>query len=418
MKKYNRNAARKAVHKRALRAKQLPTVPQAFRLLGGDCKARLKELTACSVDVIVTDPPYELGFCGKQWDKTGIAYDVEVWRECLRVLKPGGHLFAFGATRTYHRMACAVEDAGFEIRDCLGWHYGVGFAKSKDVSKGIDAFFGEERKVVGKGTSWNRPDSKDGDTARMNASPGEYDLTAPATPQAEQWDGHGSALKPSFEPIVMARKPFAGSMIECVLEHGTGSLNVDACRVGDNGGTCSGRVAQPSEVAYGHGLNGGGAFPIDKGRWPANTIFTHSQGCADQCVDGCPVKALGVQSGNPQFFTVTRPDPPFLYTAKASTSERERGCELLGDWWKQERKNDHTTVKPLAVVRWLVRLGTPPGGVVLDPFTGSGTTGAACALEGFSFVGVELIPHHVRIAEARINYHAREASTATRVAVS
>jgi site-specific DNA-methyltransferase (adenine-specific) len=199
----------------------------------GDCRVVLRGLPEGSVDAVVTDPPYELGFMGRGWDRTGIAYDVAMWAECLRVLKPGGHLVAFGGTRTHHRMICAIEDAGFEVRDCLMWLYGSGFPKSLDVSKAIDKAAGAVREVVGK----QRTNvGMQGGNFTAGSQSGDVDITTPATPEAAQWQGFGTALKPAWEPICLARKPLAGTVAETVLAHGTGALNIDGCRIGDGGG--------------------------------------------------------------------------------------------------------------------------------------------------------------------------------------
>ena len=201
-----------------------------YNILHGDCRELMATLDENSVDAIVTDPPYELGFMGKSWDASGVAFDVNTWQQALRVLKPGGHLIAFSGSRTYHRMAVAIEDAGFEIRDQIMWVYGSGFPKSMNISKAIDKASGFEGEVIGKGSSWNRPESIEGDTARMNVSPGEYDIKK-LSPQAQQWQGWGTALKPAHEPMVLARKPLIGTVANNVLTHGTGGLNIDASRV-------------------------------------------------------------------------------------------------------------------------------------------------------------------------------------------
>lgn len=312
------------------------------QLIEGCCIEKMAELDDASVDAIVTDPPYELGFMGKQWDASGIAYNADVWREALRVLKPGGHLLAFGGTRTYHRMVCAIEDVGFEVRDSLHWIYGTGFPKSHDVSKAVD---GDE---------------------------------------AKQWNGWGTALKPAHEPIVVARKPLDGTVAETVLAHGTGALNADACRVGDEKITIRG----DGNVWVEAGRKGNPAQHFDRvGRWPPNILFVHADDCTDDaCADGCPVAALGDEPA--QFF------PCFRYEAKATRGERAAGLD---------DDNTHPTVKPVELMRWLVRLVTPPGGTVLDPFMGSGTTGIAAAIERFAFIGIEKEPDHVRIARGRLN---------------
>ena len=319
----------------------------SWELIHGDCAERLRALPDCSVDAIVTDPPYGLSFMGKRWD-----YDVpstELWGECLRVLKPGGHLLAFAGTRTQHRMAVRIEDAGFEIRDMIAWVYGSGFPKSLDVSKAIDKAAGAVRGVVGP----NRFAAING-SANLNTygKASRPDETAPATDAARQWQGWGTALKPALEPITVARKPLIGTVAENVLTHGTGAINVDGCRVpaekatGWKGG---------GSAMYEGGLSreGGEARLQDAGRWPANLI--HDGGAEAAALFGAPAR--------------------FFYCAKASKADRAG--------------SKHPTVKPVALMRYLVRLVTPPGGTVLDPFAGSGTTLQAAVEEGFRVIGIE-----------------------------
>jgi DNA modification methylase len=337
-------------------------------LLLGDCVEVLKGLADCSVDSIVTDPPYGLSFMGKKWD-----YDVpseDVWRECLRVLKPGGHLLAFAGTRTQHRMAVRIEDAGFEIRDMIAWVYGSGFPKSYNLD-------------------------------------GEH-------------DGWGTALKPAMEPLTVARKPFRGTVAANVAEHGTGAINVDECRVAYQGDYRS--TARSSGQVNSGGSFGGGVVEFDdakaeaKGRWPANLIHDGSE------------EVVGLLGSAARFF----------YCAKASKRDRDEGCDHLpehqeglqlprgkcpgcGTWknageaqckcggqWEMtsnpppKARNNHPTVKPTDLMRYLCRLVTPPGGIVLDPFMGSGSTGKAAMLEGFQFIGIERDEEYMKIAEARI----------------
>ena len=346
-----------------------------MQLLLGDCLEVLRTLPDCSVDAVVTDPPYGLTFMGKRWD-----YDVpsvEVWAECLRVLKPGGHLLAFAGTRTQHRMAVRIEDAGFEIRDMIAWVYGSGFPKSLDVSKAIDKAAGAEREVVGVNAN-SRPAKRKGgagfDAAVGGEALGDMPITAPATPEAQQWSGWGTALKPALEPITVARKPLAGTVAANVLRWGTGGLNVDGCRVEvDPADPVNSATyhAKPS-VAYGKfaSKESGEArsmAPPPAGRWPANLIHDGSEE---------PCELLGDAAR-------------FFYCAKASKADRGEG-------------NNHPTVKPTELMRYLCRLVTPPSGVVLDPFMGSGTTGKAAMLEGFRFIGIERDPDYLRIAEQRI----------------
>jgi site-specific DNA-methyltransferase (adenine-specific) len=303
---------------------------------------------------------------GKRWD-----YDVpsvEVWAECLRVLKPGGHLLAFAGTRTQHRMAVRIEDAGFEIRDMIAWVYGSGFPKSLDVSKAIDKAAGAEREVVGQ----HGAPAKSIYSQGKQELPQEVNITAPATPEAKQWEGWGTALKPALEPITVARKPLIGTVAENVLQHGTGAINVDGGRVGTE------ELANPSGISNAMGgvtigkyqggnqdYSGSGATnPL--GRWPANFIHDGSEEATD---------LLGASAR-------------FFYCAKASKADRG--------------ENHHPTVKPTDLMRYLCRLVTPPSGIVLDPFMGSGSTGKAAMLEGFAFVGIEREAEYIDIAKARI----------------
>jgi DNA modification methylase len=346
----------------------------------GDCLEAMRVMPDASVDSIVTDPPYGLSFMGKKWD-----YDVpgvDVWAECLRVLKPGGHLLAFAGTRTQHRMAVRIEDAGFEIRDMIAWVYGSGFPKSLDVSKAIDKAAGAEREVIGDkmrpdgktvlsarsaidpaGEGWDRPWRHD--PARTEA---QGKLTAPATDAARQWQGWGTALKPALEPITVARKPLVGTVAANVLQHGTGALNIDGCRVdAPDGRPLIESKADVSLHAFGNGLNSSRCAGVTtQGRWPANLIHDGTE----------PADLLGEAAR-------------FFYCAKASKSDR--GGE-----------NTHPTVKPTDLMRYLCCLVTPPGGVVLDPFMGSGSTGKAAVGEGFRFVGCEMSPEYMAIAKVRI----------------
>jgi site-specific DNA-methyltransferase (adenine-specific) len=367
---------------------------------------------------------------GKKWDNSGIAYDVQLWTECLRVLKPGGHLLAFGGTRTYHRMASAIEDAGFEIRDSIHWLYGSGFPKSLDVSKAIDKAAGAEREVVGVGAAacgWIERGEPCGGHGDDNGRYGETihaHATAPATDAARQWSGWGTALKPAHEPIVVARKPLIGTVAVNVQQHGTGALNIDGARVdAPDGVPTFEHKGQTSAGIYGDGLHGSkslGVRDYTTGRWPANVI-------TDGSIDAEWVR--------------------YFYVAKASKAERNAGldglptqrrstnygaiksreCNVCGsrckqngrwpdcphdDWsWVEQHEighkggnvaNTHPTVKPLALMRYLVRLVTPPGGTVLEPFAGSGTTLAAAILEGFDAIGCELTEDYLPIIEGRI----------------
>jgi site-specific DNA-methyltransferase (adenine-specific) len=374
-----------------------------WRVEHGDCLDLLRDTLACSVDAVVTDPPYGLSFMGKKWD-----YDVpsvEVWAECLRVLKPGGHLLAFAGTRTQHRMAVRIEDAGFEIRDMIAWVYGSGFPKSHDVSKAIDREAGVER-TTRVGLPYMVPNARAvnphfvGIADKRDDAPAEieYCATAPATPAARQWQGWGTALKPALEPITMARKPFRGTVAANVMQHGTGAINVDGCRVGTeirfnaaagNTGSSPASIAPINVTGY--------AGSQVAGRWPANLIHDGS----DEVLAGFPGEAEESASR-------------YFYCPKASKADREDGMAgvagvagvgCYGDFSDKTRpthKNHHPTVKPTALMQYLCRLVTPPGGTVLDPFTGSGSTGKAAMLEGFNFIGFEREAEYVEIARRRI----------------
>ena len=366
--------------------------PQIFH---GNNIDLLRQMPDCSVDAIVTDPPYELGFMGKKWDSTGIAYSVELWSECLRVLKHGGHLLAFSGSRTYHRMAVAIEDAGFDIRDQIMWVYGSGFPKSLDISKAINKQAGVEFEA--------KPASGVG---FMNANDDGYNTTlnqlvqtGDSVPEAQQWSGWGTALKPAHEPIVMARKPLAEKTVaENVLRHGTGAINIDGCRV-ESTDSFGGGAKGTSGFADGYAHDGWVAGS-SLGRFPANFIHDGSEEVLDLMADAAR----------------------FFYCAKASKAERNAGLEELplkqpvdgaDKWTEQDRRrgegvtrqptaNFHPTVKPIALMRYLVRMVTPANGTVLDPFAGSGTTLVAAILEGFDAIGMELTDDYLPIIEGRV----------------
>jgi site-specific DNA-methyltransferase (adenine-specific) len=318
----------------------------------GDSRQVLRTLPENSVDAIVTDPPYELGFMGKAWDRSGIANDVKFWDDCLRVLKPGGHLLAFSGSRTYHRMTCAIEDAGFEVRDQMMWVYGSGFPKSLNVGK-----------------------------------------------KMEGWDGWGTALKPAHEPICVARKPLDGTVAENIRKWGVGGLNIQASRVDGK--------RWPANLMHDGSQEVLGLFPETK---PSKS----SKRGAPPHYNGQVMKDLCERGHNDNGGSAAR----FFYCPKASKLDRDEGCDSLnkkegtvGDEGGAQHvknvklaKNFHPTVKPAELMRYLCRLVTPPGGTILDPFLGSGSTGKAAALEGFSFIGIDLSAEYAEIAKARIDH--------------
>ncbi|MGH3500578.1 MAG: DNA methyltransferase [Nocardioidaceae bacterium] len=485
----------------------------------GDCLDVLADLPDASIDAVVTDPPYSYAFMGRAWDSHESPKAYESWCYvwallCHRVLKPGGHVLAFGGTRTFHRLACGIEDAGFQIRDTVAdltgydaatllWVYGSGFPKSLDVSKAIDkarddrdairrvtAYIATARATAGLTNrdidavfgfngmaghwttqgpqaavpTWDQwlqlrtllgfGDDMDAEVWRLNGrkgSPGEAweqrevigerttglgtgrgtvayiadsdnrDITAPATDAAKQWQGFGTALKPAHEPVICARKPLAGTVAANVQEYRTGALNIDSCRVGTDGGTRSTGAPNRLNQVYGDGMGGLPAEPLGAGRWPTNLVLGEpaaaeldeqsgevgggpgrstrgggSEGAwnptdrADKA--GQTVRGDGREIGYRDSGGASRFFPVFRYEPKADTDERVTTDGIT-----------HPTVKPLALMRWLVRLVTPPGGTVLDPFTGTGTTLEAALLEGFHAIGIERDPSYVRLAAARLN---------------
>ena len=384
---------------------------EAVTLYHGDNREVLKHLDANSLDACVTDPPYELGFMGRKWDASGIAYDKYLWAEVWRVLKPGGHLLAFGGTRTWHRLACAIEDAGFEVRDSICWLFGSGFPKSLDVSKAIDKAAGVEREVVGQASTEKGAFSGPADSSGSHIWTGRLTSAEGVTPEAREWQGWGTALKPAFEPIVVARKPLTGTMAENVQRWGTGALNIEGCRIGTEGGR-RGLLEVPSSndtvAAYGTGLNGIMSAPAPGlGRWPANVILDESQAAELDRQSGIIKGQVGMTKtvGGHRFITGdtqtvqqfdhgvtdTGGASRFFYTAKADSSERPRVDGIA-----------HPTVKPLDLMRYLVRLVTPPGGTVLEPFAGSGTTAEACIIEGFRCVAIEITDDYLPLIMQRI----------------
>ncbi|MBA3055030.1 MAG: site-specific DNA-methyltransferase [Sphingomonadales bacterium] len=407
----------------------------------GDSREVLKGLADNSIDSVVTDPPYALvsigkrfggpnakaptgdvykravaGFMNATWDTGETAFDPLFWVEVLRVLKPGGHLIAFSGTRTYHRLACAIEDAGFEMRDMIAWLYGSGFPKSHDVSRGIDKAAGAVREVISQGEPVKRmipgADQHKGGWEKNDGREFVPTVTAAASAASAAWEGWGTALKPALEPIVLARKPLIGTVAANVLRHGTGALNIDASRVGTGEGGGGGRDSNASaarryadkgstDFAPTPGPRGGDA----KRRWPANVVHDGS----DEVVDAFPFSAgqQGIVTGNEPSspFANVYGDMPnrggsavprgdtgsaarFFYSSKADAEDR---CG-----------SKHPTVKPVDLMAYLVRMVTPPGGVTLDPFAGSGSTGMACLREGFDCILIEREAQYVADIHKRL----------------
>jgi site-specific DNA-methyltransferase (adenine-specific) len=454
-----------------------------WRVFSGSCLDRLRELPDESVDAVVTDPPYGLsntdpghvsdalvrwvsgerdfipegkGFMGKAWD--AFVPPPAVWDECLRVLKPGGHVLAFAGSRTFDLMALSIRLAGFEIRDSVAWLYGSGFPKSLDVSKAIDKAAGVEReKVRVDSSSVRNPkasgrgrDGQDGATRpwiekALEIGYHEKDGDVPATPEAQKWQGWGTALKPAFEPVVVARKPLIGTVAENVLLHGTGGLNIDGTRIGTE--TITINTFDDGAKPWGNAKGDQYTSRESKGRWPSNVMLDEfTAGLVDEQSGVSVSKAGGktFRTGNGLFFGLGEQERTghddsggasrFFYVAKASKRDRNEGLDGLpemqgGAMQGKEfrdgkptnhpmRQNFHPTVKPTDLMRQLVRLVTPPGGVVLDPFTGSGSTGKAAILEGFEFIGVELTDEYLPIIEGRLSHAVTQRAQAEADAVA
>jgi site-specific DNA-methyltransferase (adenine-specific) len=396
---------------------------QDITVYQGDCIQVMRQMPENSVDAIVTDPPYGLEFMGKDWDGFGTPLGFQTWteawaREAFRVLKPGGHLLAFAGTRTYHRMASGVEDAGFEIRDCIAWMYGSGFPKSLDVSKAIDKAAGAERDDI-----YEDKPGVDNNLAYGKGLGVGVIERRPATPEAARWNGWGTALKPAFEPVVLARKPLIGTVAQNVLEHGTGALNIDGCRIGisDSDAEAMKRVNTPGSGRFktthgsAYGVYGPSkAMDTTRGRWPANvTLDEDAAAMLDEQTGNVsynPSGVFGKQRGDqpkdtPAAFAIRldgdgvfgygdRGGPSrFFYCAKASKKDRNTNGAA----------NTHPTVKPTALMRWLIRLATPPGGIILDPFGGSGSTGVAARAEGVRCILIEREAEYLDIIRQRLD---------------
>lgn len=421
----------------------------------GDCLNLMAEMEDNSIDAIVTDPPYGISFMGKKWDYE--IPSIAIWQQCLRVLKPGGHLLSLAGTRTQHRMAVNIEDAGFEIRDTigylystqdrfralwgtlsdeqrklfhqvfdvdnlLGWGFASGFPKGDNISKSLDNTSGAEREVVGQ-SQWQgrQPNKRDNDNSLYGAYNGNNhsatEITAPATEAAKQWAGWGTCLKPAIELIIMCRKPVSEKTIAAnVLRWGTGGLNIDGCRITVKESDPNHRNTKSSKNTNNNTFSNIGGINYglsSKGRWPANLMLDNSEDVrelfpsphgAGKARDGSTAEIKNTYKATSYMMPPNRnmrrlgdsgSAARFFYVAKSSTAERNQFCE-------GEDKNNHATVKPISLMRQLIRLITPPGGRVLDPFMGSGSTLVAAQMEGFKAIGIELEEKYCVIAVERL----------------
>lgn len=432
-----------------------------FKLYHGSMLDMLQVIAPNSIDSIVTDPPYGLtsitkrfgnegaaanvygrdgsfqrltrGFMGKEWDGSGIEYNVDTWRKCYTVLKSGGYLLAFGGTRTFHRIACAIEDAGFEIRDTIMWLYGSGFPKSMNIGLAIDKKLGIDSEVIG---TYKEHDIRNNSYNSDDASKRYFEREIKKA--SNEWDGWGTALKPAYEPVIVARKPCEGSCVDNVIRYGVGGINIDACRVGDeviNGGTMPVMGGGEMGVCNFATIGAERAECADHvGRYPANVILTYDESDKTEVCGGMPEtkspvngirtsngfnsgvygKGMGIKAGmNNGEFGDEGSAARYYYCAKASKRDRDEGLDAFDT---TERKNIHPTVKPVDLMQYLVRLVTPPNGTVLDPFNGSGSTGKAVMYEnrdrnaGYKYIGIELTAEYLPIADARIRYAAGDNS--------
>lgn len=399
----------------------------SYKIYNGDMLDMLQVIKPESIDAIVCDPPYELGFMNKSWDSTGIAFKKETWQNCFEVLKPGGYLLAFGGSRTYHRIACAIEDAGFEIRDCVMYLYGTGFPKSYNIGNQIEAkvLFNDasgrsQKKLQGQkveASMWTHHWSYE--NGKKKVIDVEYQ-----TELGKQWQGWGTCLKPAYEPIIVARKPFKGSVVDNIIKYRVGGLNIDECRIPTNDDLS--RINKTDNGMFGIGNNNNAQkckeLGIEYGgRFPANVITDGSEEVA---------KGMPNTTSTPiAEESATR----YFYSAKASKKDREEGLDNLNDGLLRRvrpdkdddkptalnkdprfapviRKNIHPTCKPTELMQYLVRLVSPKGATILDPFMGSGSTGKAVMFENrerdanYKFIGIELTDEYLPIAQARIEY--------------
>lgn len=438
-----------------------------YKLYQGNMLDMLEVVEKESIDSIITDPPYELNFMNKGWDNSGIAFQKETWEKCFKALKSGGYLLAFGGSRTFHRIACAIEDAGFEIRDTIMWLYGSGFPKSMNIGLAIDKKNGVESKVI---RTMDAPDLQDVGTRQKELGNGHIQsfgqienakrLQYEIKEAQNEWAGYGTALKPSFEPIIIARKPFKGSLVDNVIEYGVGGINIDECRVdfvSDEDYKITANKNQHEKFGTPPMTNNNvyGDYSMIQprnysatGRFPANTILTYDETDFDEVCGGFP-NSKGASSQNNysnghiyrgqslqesktslngyrEWYNDNGSASRYFYCAKASKKDRDEGLdefnqEKVNDGRQTPidnafqrgetlRKNIHPTVKPTTLMQYLIRLVTPNGGTVLDPFNGSGSTGKAVMYENYErnkdykYIGIELTEEYLPISKARIEY--------------
>ena len=431
------------------RTMKLYSSDKTYRLYHGSMLDMLDVIEPKSIDSIVTDPPYELNFMNKGWDNSGIAFQKETWRNCYKALKPGGYLLAFGGSRTFHRIAVAIEDRGFEIRDVIMWLYGSGFPKSMNIGLAIDKKNGVDNR-----TGYIRKDGQGTDSGSMiyNSNNGQNNMTQYFEERLAQneWSGWGTALKPSYEPIIIARKPVEGSVVDNVIKYGVGGINIDECRVGDDGGVMKTNIEPHSQSKNsGFGCNGK-LEDLGKGRFPSNTILTYDETDEEEVCGGFPdtkgavrmPTGKGILDPNTGWNNNSMIDctirgfddegsaSRYFYCAKASKKDRDDGLfefDVKSSGRLTERKedsdgitaftgsrmpkrNNHPTVKPTELMQYLVRLVTPKNGTVLDPFNGSGSTGKAVMYENkeresnYKYIGIDLSDEYLAISKARIEY--------------
>ena len=424
---------------------QLYSESKEYKLYKGNMLDMLEVIKSNSIDAIITDPPYELNFMGKGWDKSGIAFNVEAWKKCYEALKPGGHLLAFGGSRTFHRIACAIEDAGFEIRDTIMWLYGSGFPKSMDIGLAIDKKMGVDNRTGNVRTDGKATNSGSGCYNCNDGKDSSMKKVFEERQSQNEWAGWGTQLKPSYEPIIVARKPVENSVIDNVMKYGVGGINIDECRVPAKQGEyeikhytkedCFQNL-KPKESKF-------QVEPQPDGRFPANVILTYDDTDFDEVCGGFPNTKTGVVNvgntnskglfGSGKTFIPNQINggdegsaSRYFYCAKASKFDRDEGLDIfteskVNDGRKKPvdnafqrgetpRKNVHPTVKPVDLMRYLVRLVSPKGATILDCFNGSGSTGKAVMFENkernanYKYIGIELTEEYLPISKARIEY--------------